>query len=112
MIYEIDKNNLLKIWVNQGSFDEAEPPMLIQPDYPNGDSWTNKQATAWAEQFILSQSDPSADLPGMSAAEPIQVRPADDRPPVPEMSAASFDDFVAAKAAELLAASKETTPAE
>lgn len=54
---------------------ENEVPFLRQPTYPDGSAWGEGQAEAWAEQVILSLTDPTADLAGDSPDAPTKPRP-------------------------------------
>lgn len=68
--YEIDGKNAVRVFA-----EGSDVPFLFQPDYPNGDAWTKKQAKEWAEIYIASLTDPTAPLPGPSVAEPSVPRP-------------------------------------
>jgi hypothetical protein len=50
---------------------------LYQPTWPNGDAWASvEEAESWAQQHLLSASDPTAELPGPSPELPTVPRPA------------------------------------
>ena len=67
MRYEIDENNAIRIW-NDGQ----EEPFLFQPDWPNGEAWSDaKEAEDWAIAKIAEIEDPSAyEAPISRNAEP------------------------------------------
>ncbi len=45
MRYEVDKNNIIRMWD-----DVNEEPFLYQPHYPNGDTFdTKEEAEKWAQ---------------------------------------------------------------
>jgi hypothetical protein len=68
--YEIDKLNAIKV------FDSNDVQILWQPDWPDFTPFADSQeAETWAEQFILSLSDPTADLPGDNPSEPTKPNP-------------------------------------
>jgi len=55
--YEIDENNVVRIFI-----DDSEFPMIIQPHWPNGESWIDSlEAENWATLCIASM-DPEATL--------------------------------------------------
>lgn len=64
---------------------ENEVPFIRQPAYPNGAPWGAGQAEAWAEQVILSLTDPTADLAGDSPDEPTKPRPVPEEVVEPEV---------------------------
>jgi hypothetical protein len=50
MFFTIDENNQISVFQN-----EETKPFLLQPYYPNGDSFDSKEeAETWAELFIES----------------------------------------------------------
>jgi hypothetical protein len=52
--YIVDENNV--VW---GYAPEQEEPCLMQPHYPNGEPWKDREdAIAWAESWILHITDP------------------------------------------------------
>jgi hypothetical protein len=72
MRYEIDDQNCVWIYPSETS----EIANIMQPHWPDGTPWANPaEATAWAEQHILSQTDPTADYPGNTPAQPTISRP-------------------------------------
>jgi len=67
--YEIEGNTVLVYVSGQ------EPPMLAQPFYPSGESWTKKQANDWAALYVNSQNNNNSELlAGNSKKEPVLVR--------------------------------------
>jgi hypothetical protein len=69
--YEIDEQGA--VWL----FDGINPePFLHQPNWADGTAWSEGEAEAWAEQVILSLTDPTADIPGDNPSEPTKPRPA------------------------------------
>ena len=66
--YKISKNNTVEVW-EEGN---TEYPMLRQPHFPNGDSWTKEEATFWANVFISQFNDSGYSYrPGPSRENPI-----------------------------------------
>lgn len=53
---------------------DNETPFMFQPFWPDGSEWAEGQAEAWAEQVILSLTDPTADLAGDSPDAPTKPR--------------------------------------
>ena len=51
-----------------------DQPFLKQPTWPDGTPWGKGEAKAWAEQLILSLTDPTADLAGPSPDMPTEPR--------------------------------------
>ena len=69
--YEVTENNTLLIYLDNRE-DSAETPLIRQPRWPNGTSWSREEASAWAEVFIANYNDPSnGQLPGHSPEKPI-----------------------------------------
>jgi hypothetical protein len=46
-------------------------PVLRQESYPNGASWTKKQAQAWADAYEKFLEDPTNPMPGHSPENPV-----------------------------------------
>lgn len=62
--YEIDESNAIRAW-DDGNPDELGRPFLLQPEWPDGTPWANKEeATAWAEAFVKMMEDPKNGRPG------------------------------------------------
>ena len=96
--YKITTDKTAKIWKSE---DQSEPPLLAQPSYPNGDSWTKAEAEAWAKSFCESRNNPETMLvPG----------PSRDQKLVPKTEQVPTDEELAEEAAEEEAA--EEAPAE
>jgi hypothetical protein len=70
--FEIDENNAVKIFA-----EGQEAPVIFQPDWPNGTAWGSaEEATAWAELYIESFTNPEGELlPGYSPEEPTREKP-------------------------------------
>lgn len=104
MRYELDENNAISIFV-----DGQEAPVVFQPTWPNGAPWGSGEAEAWAEQYILSFSDESADMPGLSPEQPTMPRPTAEeiaaykRNQLVQVTFGELEDLIAAKIAEALA---------
>lgn len=63
-------------------FDASDAEVVYQPTWPDGTPWSSSaEASAWAEQQILSIEDPTADLAGPSPDSPVIPRPAPIAPP-------------------------------
>lgn len=79
--YEIDENNALRMWDDENP-NELNAPFLLQPDWPNGTPWANKEeVTAWAELVIASMENPESELlPGPSPSQPTQPREVPEEP--------------------------------
>jgi hypothetical protein len=69
--YEIDEStNAVNIFEG-----ENELPIIFQPDWPDMTPWANKEeAESWAQQWILSREDDSADWPGSTPSQPTVPR--------------------------------------
>lgn len=68
--FEIDENNAVSIFQ-----DDNVTPIIFQPNWPNGQSWSASEAQGWAAQYIASLTDETADLPGDSPDHPTKPRP-------------------------------------
>jgi hypothetical protein len=63
-------------------FDVGNAEVIYQPTWPDGTPWSDSaEASAWAEQQILSIEDLTADLAGPSPTTPVIPRPAAVAPP-------------------------------
>ena len=67
--YEIDQDGALLI------YNDSDEPIIYQPQWPNGAEWSDGEAEAWADQYILSLTDETADLPGDGPEQPTKPRP-------------------------------------
>lgn len=74
--YEINEDNVLKMW-DAETVNEDNDPFLLQPTWPNGDAWGSKsEIETWAKAMIASLEDPNSKfIPGNSASEPVIPRP-------------------------------------
>ena len=67
--YQI-KNKTVSVYV-QGQ----TAPLITQPAYPNGEGWTETEATDWAKLFVDAKNNPSTEeLPGDTKANPVKYR--------------------------------------
>lgn len=66
-------------------YNSSDDEILYQPHWPNGTEWGSvSEVESWAEQYLLSVSDRSADLPGPSPDKPTVARPTSVQlPPAP-----------------------------
>jgi hypothetical protein len=46
-------------------------PVVRQEAYPDGSTWTKKQAQAWADAYAKFLEDPKNPMPGNSAQQPV-----------------------------------------
>lgn len=78
--FEIEESGAVVI------FDGVNPePFVRQPSWANGTEWSGDEASKWAEQVILSLTDPTADLAGDSPDEPTKPRPVPEEVLEPEV---------------------------
>jgi hypothetical protein len=77
MRYEIESvTNAVRI------FDVDNVEVIYQPTWPDGSSWSSvAEASAWADQQVLSMLDIAADLAGPSPDSPVIPRPTPIAPP-------------------------------
>jgi hypothetical protein len=68
--YEIDAQGAALIFI-----DNLTAPSIMQPTWPDGSAWSDGEAETWAEQYILSIEDETAQLPGDSPSQPTKTRP-------------------------------------
>lgn len=68
--YELNEHGAALIFI-----DDLPKPSINQPTWPDGTAWADGEAEAWAEQYILSIEDETADLPGDSPSQPTKSRP-------------------------------------
>jgi hypothetical protein len=68
--YELESDGAVVIYDGVNS-----EPFVKQPCWADGTAWSEGEAEAWAEQVILSITDPTSDLPGDSPDAPTKPRP-------------------------------------
>ncbi len=66
-------------------YDSSDVEVLYQPTWPDGTEWASvSEAETWANQYLLSLEDKTADLAGPSPDKPTTPRPpAVQPPPIP-----------------------------
>lgn len=86
--YEIDKDNTVRAW-NDATPNENDAPFLLQPDWPNGTAWANKdEAESWVKALIESLENPTSEfLAGDGPDQPLVPRPAAEPAPAEETPA-------------------------
>ena len=64
LVYSVESaKNVVRIWTSQEARDNGEAPMIYQPHDINGSRWASyADATAWAEEVILSMQNPVEDV--------------------------------------------------
>jgi hypothetical protein len=70
LTYEIDAEGVALIF-----FEGSDKPSIIQPCWPDNTSFAEGEAQAWAEQYVLFATDPTAEMPGDNPANPTKPRP-------------------------------------
>ena len=51
--YEIDETNAVRIWDDNVVRENGNPPMIFQPDHPNGTPFADAAAAeAWAVDYL------------------------------------------------------------
>jgi hypothetical protein len=69
MKYEIAADNTVKVWTGEEPY--PADPTVLQPWWPDGTPWGSaEEATLWAQTYITSVTNPSADRPGSRPSHP------------------------------------------
>ena len=51
--YELDENNAVRVWDTTVERPGGNPPMMFQPDYPNGQPFEDAAAAvAWVTEYL------------------------------------------------------------
>lgn len=63
--YELDENNAVRVWDTTIERPGGNPPMMFQPDYPNGQPFEDAAAAeAWVVGYLTEVIESDANNPG------------------------------------------------
>ena len=55
--------------------DKETVPFLLQPNWPDGQAWSEGEAQVWAEAKVAELTDAAADFAGHNPDQPTIARP-------------------------------------
>jgi hypothetical protein len=68
--YELDENNAVRVWDTEVERPNGNPPMMFQPDYPNGNPFEDAAAAeAWVIEYLNSVLEWETNNPGTEEEE-------------------------------------------
>lgn len=110
--YKIDKGNVVVIWGDE----EGTPGNIIQPTWPNGTKWKNKdEAEKWAKTFVAYAEDNSKPAPGSGPDKPVltkeDLEPSEEEKAAVEALNKKIEEEVAKDAAEVAEAAAKAAEA-